>query len=353
MARLTAQFAHAAPTAAAAFGKEGAKLEPITLGHINATYKLTHGGDPFVLQRVNPIFAPEVNFDIVAIVAHLKAAGINAPDLQTTLAGSYWHQDASGGIWRLMTFIGGTVVERCTSADACRATGLMLGRFHRALGQVRHTFRAPRLGVHDTARHLQGLGQALGAHADHQAFSRIEPLAKTILEMGARLPQIDNTPHRIVHGDPKISNFIFNPGGEAIALIDLDTLASMPLALEVGDALRSWCSPGGEDPDAAGFVLEHFEAAMVGYKAGTIDLLRADEVRALPQALGVIATELAARFAKDALEERYFGWDDSRFDHAWQHNLSRAQSQVALAQSFARQQDAAARVVNQVFGLTA
>ena len=33
----------------------------------------------------------------------------------------------------------------------------------------------------------------------------------------------------------------------ALCLIDLDTLAHMPVALELGDALRSWCNPATED----------------------------------------------------------------------------------------------------------
>ncbi len=36
-----------------------------------------------------------------------------------------------------------------------------------------------------------------------------------------------------------------------------------------------------------------------------------------------IATELAMRFAADALNERYFGWDRARFPAAGEHNLLR------------------------------
>ncbi len=336
-----------------AFGKSEATLRPITMGHINATFGVEHASGAFILQRVNPIFAPEVNLDIVAIVGHLQAKGLIAPTLQPTLEGHVWHRDPAGGVWRLMTKIDGHAVDRCTTPAQCRTVGAMLGRFHRALGGVEHTFRAPRLGVHDTARHLGRLAAALKSHQDHRAFNRIAPLARTILEAGSKLSLSDQGQQRIVHGDPKISNFLFDANNQAIALIDLDTLAKMPLALELGDALRSWCSPGGEDPKAAGFVLGHFEASIEGYKTGVQDLVSAHEVRAFIPALGTIATELAARFACDALEESYFGWDRERFEHAWQHNLERAHSQWLLAQSFAAQQPQAARIIEQVFGLTA
>ncbi|MCA9494553.1 MAG: hypothetical protein KC621_31715, partial [Myxococcales bacterium] len=53
-----------------------------------------------------------------------------------------------------------------------------------------------------------------------------------------------------------------------------------------------------------------------------------------------ICTELAARFARDALEERYFGWNP-RFGGRGEHNLLRARGQAALARSVRAQTDAA------------
>ena len=53
----------------------------------------------------------------------------------------------------------------------------------------------------------------------------------------------------------------------------------------------------------------------------------------LADAIPNIALELAARFARDALEERYFAWDADAFAHAWQHNLQRARGQISLALS--------------------
>ena len=349
MSSLTPELRAAAQGALLAFGKAHATLVPIAMGHINVTFEVQHPTGAFILQRVNPMFGPEVNLDIVAIVEHLHRAQLTAPDLLRAGDGRFWHFDDRGGTWRLMTKIDGHAVDRCTTPAQCRTVGALLGRFHSALWDVQHTFAAPRLGVHDTARHLARLEAAVDHHAGHMAFDRIAPLAHAILEAGARLPAIGVGPERIVHGDPKISNFIFNGQGQAIALIDLDTLANMPIALEVGDALRSWCSPGGEDPRAAGFVMSHFEAAVQGYRQGVGGRLTPQEVQHLIPALGTIATELAARFACDALEERYFGWDRGRFAHAWQHNLERAQSQWILAQSFAAQQGQAADVVERVF----
>lgn len=341
-----------ARTALAAFNVAPTAIESVTLGHINATFLVQAIGTQKILQRVNPLFAPEVNLDIAALCEHLRRAGLMAPILDTTTEGSLWFTDAEGGVWRLMSYIQGHAIERCTAPSQARAAARMLGQFHRALSNVTHTFHAPRVGVHDTQRHVQGLTHALEQHRGHTAYAAIAPLAHTLLEAAYKLPPLERGRPRIVHGDPKISNFIFDAQGEARALIDLDTMAHMPIALELGDALRSWCSPGGEDPAAARFELSHFEAALEGYYLGAGNWLDAEEVAALVPALEVIATELAVRFARDALEERYFGWDQSRYGRAWEHNISRAQSQWALATSYAAQRQAAAESVARVFGLT-
>ncbi len=117
-----------------------------------------------------------------------------------------------------------------------------------------------------------------------------------------------------MHGDPKISNLMFAASsGRALCLIDLDTLARMPVALELGDALRSWCNPATEDATNARFVREYFEAAVGGYAAAAQGFLTDNEWRAIPLGTLTITVELAARFCADALRERYFGWDSRRY----------------------------------------
>jgi hypothetical protein len=129
-----------------------------------------------------------------------------------------------------------------------------------------------------------------------------------------------------------------------VCLIDLDTVARAPVALELGDALRSWCNPAGEDSLQAHFLMARYEAALQGYRRGAAGFLLADEWQAVPAATLSIALELAARFAADALNESYFGWDRKRFETASEHNLQRARAQLTLAGDIAAQLAALKRV---------
>ena len=52
--------------------------------------------------------------------------------------------------------------------------------------------------------------------------------------------------------------------------------------------------------------------------------------RELRKRMGTPILLLTARFAADALRERYFGWNRERFPAAGEHNLLRAQGQWAL-----------------------
>jgi hypothetical protein len=106
----------------------------------------------------------------------------------------------------------------------------------------------------------------------------------------------------------------------------------MPVALELGDALRSWCNPATEDAAAARFSRPLFAAAVEGYAAAGRELLERDEWGAIPAAAVTITVELAARFCTDALRERYFRWDERRYASATAHNQARAQGQLQLAE---------------------
>ena len=117
----------------------------------------------------------------------------------------------------------------------------------------------------------------------------------------------------------------------ALCLIDLDTLAHMPVALELGDALRSWCNPATEDAASARFVRAFFEAAIDGYAEAAQGLLTPAEWSAIPRGALTITVELAARFCADALRESYFGWNRARYESSSAHNQARVHGQLSLA----------------------
>lgn len=326
-----------------AFGVDHATLVPITVGLINETWRIERPGrERFILQRVNPIFGPAVHEDIEAITGRLAQQGLLTPRLVHTATGGLCAETAHG-VYRLLTYIDGHVVSEVHETAQVASMAALVARFHRALHGFEHRFAFTRPGPHDTARHLAFLESTLRERLDHPRFAEVRPVAEAILAHGRALPVLGELPIRIIHGDLKVTNVMFSRAGqEAIALLDLDTLAHDTLAVELGDALRSWCNPLGESDPRAALDTALYRAATEAYRHASGGLLTPDELRSLPAGLETIALELAARFCADALREAYFGWDAQRFASRAEHNLVRARSQLSLADSVRRQRAALA-----------
>jgi Ser/Thr protein kinase RdoA (MazF antagonist) len=352
MARVTSDDAALVPDRAvlAAFGLAAEPVRRASSGLINPTwYVRSTAGEPLVLQRVNPIFSPAVNEDIAAVTAHLAAKGVLTPRLVPARSGALWLLHG-GAVWRVLTFIDGENRDAVDSPAQARAAAAVLAAFHRAVGDLAHTFRNTRLGVHDTARHLRTLRTALEEQRDHREIGAVRPLAERVLALAETLPPLPAAPDRVVHGDPKISNVMFAHGGErALCLIDLDTLARMPVALELGDALRSWCNPAAEDAANARFERPLFDAAVEGYARAAEGFLTDAEWRAIPAGTLTITVELAARFCTDALRESYFRWSASRYPSASAHNQARTRGQLEVARQIASQLDALDEITARAF----
>ena len=343
---------------AGAWGWRGAVLAPLAGGLINATYAVHVDDQPVaVLQRLHHVFGAEVNTDIDAVTTHLATQGMATPRLLRTAHDARWVEH-EGRIWRALSWQPGQAVASVASPEWAACGGELVARYHSALAGFTYDYRFVRAGVHDTAAHMAKLQQRLASAAASAAgpgvddgIDQVRELGQRILAMAASTMTVDLAamPQRHIHGDLKISNLLFATAPlRGHCLVDLDTVGHGTLAFELGDAMRSWCNPHGEDAGRVTFDIRIFQAAMDAYFAAATSSLGYSVVERQSVVHGLlrVCVELAARFCVDIFDDNYFGWDATRFASRRAHNLVRAQGQLDLAQSVAEQLDAALAIVS-------
>lgn len=136
---------------------------------------------------------------------------------------------------------------------------------------------------------------------------------------------------------------IDNTTGQAISLVDLDTVKPGLVHYDIGDCLRSGCNPLGEDVDQweqVRFDPELCQAILQGYLSLARDFLTENDYEYLYDAIRLISFELGLRFFTDYLEGNvYF-----KADHQ-DHNLARALIQFKLTESIESQKEAIRSII--------
>lgn len=319
-------------------------------GLINQTWSV---GQPprYALQLLHRRFGDPENTRIESVGKRLRGQGIATPRLVRTVDGGLSAAGPEGRRWRLLTWISGETHATAPSpAHAAAAAGL-IARFHDALIGTPEGEALPRTDFHDTDGYMRVLESALAQTDGIAEAGEIGRVGEAILTAWQEWRAAADAPPpaaRPGHGDLKISNVVFDgESGTALALIDLDTLAQYGLEEELGDALRSWCNPRGENTTETEFDAALFEAAVAGYLAQSTSVTR-DERRRIVHGVGRIALQLASRFCADAVTCSYWAWDAAVAPTQRAHNLLRAEGQLNLARQVAARRAELERLVARV-----
>jgi len=357
-------------------------VQPLGNGQINDTYLVQllpdrgaadHEGGAgfgaaFVLQRLNAA----VFTDPAAVIAnhavveqHVKRrlrAGVPAlagrrwdlPELLPPREGPGPAVVVAGDHWRALRFIDGAEsVEVIAGPEQAHQVGVGLGMFHLLISDLPVERLTDTLkGFHVTPAYLarydaladRCTGPSLG-EGEQAEWQRQQLWCEAFIEARRDLvPVLEQAlaagllPLRPIHGDPKVNNLLLDPGsGEAIALIDLDTVKPGLVHYDIGDCLRSGCNPLGEETtafEAVHFDAALFEAMLSGYLSVARSFLTKPDWDLLLVAPRLLAFELGLRFYTDHLEGNpYFRTRHPR------HNLDRALVQFHLVASIEAQQE--------------
>ncbi|HSD26088.1 MAG TPA: aminoglycoside phosphotransferase family protein [Vicinamibacteria bacterium] len=327
-------------------------LEPHTSGLINhswlARFVAPEGPRRYLLQQINRhVFRhPEEVMENMArvtrhVALHLAREGVaeagrRVLSLVHTREGRPHHRDEAGETWRLVPWIEGTrSTERAATEAEARETARAFGRF------LAHLQDLPGPPLHETIVAFHDTPRRLVAFERAVATDRVERVASCRAEVDALLDrralasalalpaERGEIPVRPTHNDAKIANVLFDDRtGEALCVVDLDTVMPGLSLHDFGDLARSGISDSDEDERDLSRVavrVAFFEALARGFAEGAGGALSPAERSLLLTGAEVIVYEQAIRFLGDHLDgDRYY-----RTTRAG-HNLDRARNQVRL-----------------------
>jgi len=316
-------------------------ITPLGKGLINDTFLVTTAASKFVLQRINAkVFTdPDlITANLIIINQHIKqknATRLHIPEILTSAAGQPFYRDDNRDYWRAQHFIDHTSSLNTlgTLADA-EQTGFALGHFHRLLSDLDPALLHDTLpGFHITPGYLTRYHEIAGQSPVRDRycagiigrFGHIAAALETAKQQGL-------LPLRVIHGDPKLNNFLFDRHSKTVvSLIDLDTVKPGLVHYDIGDCLRSCC----RHPATNAFDLEICAAILEHYLAEAKAFFSASEYDYLYPAIQLIPFELGLRFYTDYLEgNRYFKVTGP------EQNLQRASRQFRLCESITAQETA-------------
>jgi len=337
-------------------------------GNINDTFLVTTenaGCEQFILQRINTYVFSRPHLIIDNLRTFINHVGRrlqtespfpdrrwDIPRIRATYAGDDYYIDEQGNFWRAISFVNhAQTYDTAQSMEHAREVGFALGYFHNLVSDLSvSTMHDTLEGYHIIPTYLQKYDQVLDERQQGNASPEIRYCHRIIAERRDWATVLENAKNsgqlsmRVIHGDPKINNImISNDTGQAVSMIDLDTVKPGLVHYDIGDCLRSSCNPFGEDTldfENIRFETDLALAILEGYISVAQYFLTENDFAYIYPAIRLLAFETGLRFFQDYLAGNvYF-----KVRHP-EHNLERAMVQFKLTESIEAQEKSIRKII--------
>ncbi len=344
--------------------------EPLKIGHINETYTATYdqGGTRvrYIHQKLNrTVFKNPAGVmkNLMRVTGHLrkKLEAREVKDITRrtlivipTRDGRSYHRNGDHEVWRTFVYVEGVKTHEAvqTPQQALQA-GKAFGEFQSLLVDLpgdRLVETIP--NFHNTRKRFEAFQRAVAEDRFNRAASASaeigfaqahENVVGVIVDAMAK----GQIPERITHNDTKFNNVMLDAEtGEAMCIVDLDTVMPGCALYDFGDMVRTTTSPTLEDePDLTKVKMQMpmFKQLARGYLESAGAFLTKRERALIAFSGKLITLETGLRFLTD-----YLSGDVYFRTHRPGHNLDRCRTQFKLVESIEKQETAMQKFVDGV-----
>ena len=323
-------------------GFDATSAKPFGSGHINDTFKVETNSGPVILQKINT----DIFKDADGMMDNIK----KVTDYLSSIGKTTYKVLAYEKPWRVLSFIDGAhSVDVIEDPAQAFTAGAAFGAFQNDLANFKAKDLVEtipkfhntlwRLEELDTAAKADKLDRLKNVEAEMSFVDKYRSQAGKVL----KLMDEGAIPVRITHNDTKINNVMLDDKtGEAIAVVDLDTVMPGCALYDFGDMVRTATASAAEDEkdlDKVYSKIEYFEALVKGYLSQA-KFLNEAEIENLVFSGILITFTIGIRFLADYLAgDVYFKTD---YDD---HNLVRARTQFKMIESIEDQRSEFERIV--------
>jgi thiamine kinase-like enzyme len=307
----------------------------IESGLINSTFVVNSKGNSYILQAVNTNIFPnyEKGLENILTVGNWLKKKKYPYSFPLPIKGEYLK--VKNEVWRLMPFVKNSIsYNRVSSLVQVKSAAIYLGEFYHYLSDL-NTENLPITlpNFHNGNSIIKKFEEAL-KNGDSKRFLLAKPIINEIFSELPILKKWDKVcyslPTRVVHYDTKINNFLFDKKtDEVLAIIDFDTLMPGCVLSDIGDMIRTYSNPVGEESKEIEKVVCNTEIVNVIIKefAKTASLEKEEKENLFFGGLAITFMQ-CVRFLTDYLN------GDSYYKIRYEdQNLIRAKNQWALYKS--------------------
>lgn len=339
----------------------------IQTGHINKTYYVQFSDESenkgrYILQSMNRYVFKDIDGmmnNIFAVTEHLqrkiKEEGGNpqreALNFLTTSDNGLYYISDTADIWRAYHYVGeARTYNVANDMNIFTNAGIGFGRFQRRLSDFDINSLTETLpDFHNTEKRLNDFFDAYKKDTENRADeirNEAEFLYKNreLCSTLVKLIKENAIPLRVTHNDTKYNNILIDDfTGEALCVIDLDTVMPGLSVYDFGDAIRYAANSAVEDetnPEKINLDMNKYEAFTKGFIGASEGYFDDTEIEYMALGARLMTIECGARFLEDYLRgDKYFKI------HRPKQNLDRGKCQIKLALSMEEKYDDMKKIV--------